>query len=115
MGLSQACLLLGGHNGDSLELWEQRAIDGLAMITSSCCVETGAVGKVRSPALRELIKKASDSHRLRSGHEFILYRKQCCAQPCYHLAVKTPFPGLLGLCLSVLFNPGRSASPPSSV
>lgn len=115
MGLSQAYLLLGGHNGDSLELREQRAIDGLAMITSSCCVEAGVVGKVRGPALRELIQKASGSHRLGSGHGFILYRKQRCAQPCYHLAVKTLFPGLLGLCLSVLCNPGRSASLPSSV
>lgn len=35
-------------------------------------------------------------------------------QPCYHLAVKTPFPALLRLCLSVLFDPERSASPPSS-
>lgn len=32
-----------GHKGDSLELREQRAIDGLVMITSSCCVEKSEV------------------------------------------------------------------------
>lgn len=43
MDLSQACPFLGDHNGDSLEPWEQRAIDGLAMLTGSCCVEKPAV------------------------------------------------------------------------
>lgn len=106
---SQACPLSGGHNGDSLEPWEQRAIDGLVMLTSSPCVKPQAVGKPRSPALREQIKKSSSTIRLIGNHRRGAARgsspqEATYAQPCCHQAMKFPFPVLFGLCLSVLFN-----------
>lgn len=70
---SQACPFSGGHNGDSLEPWEQRAIDSLVMLTGSPCVKPQAVGKARSPALREQIKKSSSTISLSGNH------RQCLA------------------------------------
>lgn len=57
--LSQACPLSGGYNGDSLESWEQRMIDGLVMLTGNPCVEPRAIGKARSPALGKQIRQVA--------------------------------------------------------